>query len=293
MIIANLKGGLGNQMFQYACGKAILRRNLSRGLPQELKLDATGYARIANADTPRLYGLSAFAVTAPLAADEEIRNIKYPYGAASKALRLFRAKVLRQFNTHFIPSILERSGDIYLDGFWQSEKYFADIAAEIREDFSLKEKLGAGAEEIARQVAAEKNPVSLHVRRGDYVSVAKTNASFGTCSPEYYRKAIILIRAKAPDARFFVFSDDIPWAKENLDLGSDAVFVSGTEDIRDSEEIILMSKCRHHVIANSSFSWWGAWLDPNPQKTVIAPLRWFNGSPRNYRDIVPDSWIKI
>ena len=293
MIIVNLKGGLGNQMFQYACGKALLLRNRSKGLEQELKLDMSGYARIKSSDTLRTYSLGAFRIDTPLAPLEEIARIKYPFGILSKGWRFFRAKALRRYDTGYDPRVLERRGDIYLDGYWQSEKYFTDIAGIIRNDFSLKDGFGPAAEAAARTIAGERNPVSLHVRRGDYVSNAKTNASYGTCSPDYYRQAVTMILEKNPGARFFVFSDDIPWAKENLGLSAETFYVSGN-GIKDCEEVILMSKCKHHIIANSSFSWWGARLDPNPDKTVVAPERWFNRSPRSYyKDIVPDSWTRI
>ena len=283
MIIMNLAGGLGNQMFQYALGRKMSIKN-----GDTFKLDDTTYRR----GFPRPYSLSHFTIVESIATPEEIRRLKLPYGFFSRVERSFKARILRIFNVEFSPKILEKKGDMYLDGFWQSEKYFSDIADTIRKDFTLKEKMSPAGESASRKISAEKCPVSLHVRRGDYVSHAKTNSIFGTCSPEYYRKAVSIIREKAPDARFFVFSDDIAWAKENLELPENTVFVSDPA-IRDYEELVLMSRCGHHIIANSSFSWWGAWLDPNPEKVVIAPARWFNGSPKVYKDVVPDSWIKI
>ncbi len=286
MIITQLAGGLGNQMFQYALGQTLALKN-----HDTLKLDIRNYTPD---NTFRSYKLKHFAITAAIATPEEIARIKRDWPVISRFVRAFKIRILRQESVSFKPAILEKTGDQYLEGYWQSERYFQDSASVIRRDFTLKEPLGPGAATVAAQIAATAAPVSLHVRRGDYASDAKVNAMFGTCSPNYYRRALKLIRERVPTAHFFVFSDDIEWVKQQLELGPDAVFVSNKTTLQDYEELYLMSLCHHHIIANSSFSWWGAWLDPRPDKIVIAPRVWFHGTnPKMYRDIVPTSWIKL
>ena len=135
------------------------------------------------------------------------------------------------------------------------------------------------------------NAVSVHVRRGDYVNNKNANAFHGVCSPEYYRKAIELIAKRVDSPKYFVFSDDIEWVKEHIEIPN-AVFVS-QKDIADHEELVLMSKCKHAIIANSSFSWWGAWLNANPNKLVIAPKQWVSDSRVNTVDAIPAEWVRI
>jgi hypothetical protein len=183
------------------------------------------------------------------------------------------------------------------DGFYQSEKYFKNIADVIRQDFKLLNKMSWGAQMAYDSMQKVTIPVSVHIRRGDYVQNAKTNQIYGSCSPEYYNKALATLAEKlgedaAKEMHLFVFSDDIEWVKNNLPLPYPATFVSNPS-IQDYEELTLMSKCNHHIVANSSFSWWGAWLNPSSQKIMIAPAKWTNGKPSSYKDIVPNSWTKI
>jgi hypothetical protein len=326
MIIVNLKGGLGNQMFQYACGRALSLRNKARGNIGTLRLDDTGFDRIkaqAGAITKRSYELGAWNIQARIAEDAEIRCVKYPLGIISKAVRFFRAKALREFNIGFDPSVLALGDKVYLDGFWQTEKYFKDFEAEIRNDFTLAKPPGAAAQKWFHSIGKARNSVSLHVRRGDYVNDASTGAHHGSCGKDYYEKAVMEMaqrineRATAartaapatPQARkgkqkakpaetisipnIFVFSDDIAWAKANLAFPCPTFFVSSPE-LQPFEEMVLMSACRHHIIANSTFSWWGAWLGQNDDKMVIAPARWaVEHNDDWYKDIIPESWTRI
>ncbi len=303
MIIVNLKGGLGNQMFQYACGRALSLRAQARGEDATLKLDATGFDRLSDAETVRAFELDAFNIEAGHATPEEIRKAKYPLGPLSKALRLFNAKVLRKFYINFTPSVLGWSGDVYLDGFWQTEKYFVDVVEDIRNDFTLAKPPGAAARKWFAVIGADPNSVSLHVRRGDYVSNAATGAHHGTCDKGYYERAIFDVAEKMDDrARgkgalaipsIYVFSDDIAWAKKNLSFPCPVAFVS-SPDLTNAEEMALMSACRHHIIANSTFSWWGAWLGDAPDKIVIAPKIWANKHNDDwYADIIPPTWTRV
>jgi hypothetical protein len=308
MIIVNLKGGLGNQMFQYACGRALSLRNRARGAIGTLRLDDSGFDRIkaqAGADTKRSYELSAWNIQARIATPEEIQCVKYPFGVISKAWRYFRAKALRDFNVGFIPAVLGWGDKVYLDGYWQSERYFKDFETEIRNDFTLAKPPGQAVQKWFHAIGKSRNSVSLHVRRGDYVSNQATSQHHGSCDRAYYEKAVVEIaqrlnerssakgKGKVSIPTIFVFSDDIAWAKANLAFPCPTFFVSAP-GLEAFEEMVLMSACRHHVIANSTFSWWGAWLGQNEDKIVIAPARWAQAHNDDwYADIIPESWTRI
>jgi len=304
MIIVALKGGLGNQMFQYACGRALSIRN-----NDILKMDITGYELTKKSDTPRDYLLSNFNVKENFAPPEEIRSLKYPYCLISKGWRFARAKILRQFNTDWIPNVFSKKGSFYLDGFWQTEKYFMDQEDVIRREFTLNKPFCPAAQSFADMIRESKDgiisgtskgatTISLHVRRGDVAKDAKTNPYYGVTTPEYYEKALTVMvgllkdRGEKKDLRIFVFSDDIDWVQKNIPIPYPTTYVRG-DGIADYEELALMSQCQHNIIANSSFSWWGAWLNKNPYKIVIAPKQWIRGCERRHKDIAPDSWVRI
>ena len=180
---------------------------------------------------------------------------------------------------------------IKVNNFYQSEKYFKDINGIIRKEFTLKNPLTLRAQEVSKEISNTKKSVSLHIRRGDYISDKKTNTYHGTCDTTYYKKAIDYIHQNLESPTFFIFSDDIRWVKENLKL-ENAVYVSNPK-IKDYEELILMSMCSHNIIANSSFSWWGAWLNQNPNKIVIGPKQWLTHKTADELDILPAEWIQI
>ena len=282
MIILNLKGGLGNQMFQYALGRKLALKNNTA-----LKLDISGYPR----QTLRQYGLGDFNIVEEIATPEEVRKLKYPFGLCSKLARRFRFKILRRFHIGWEPGILEAGDNIYLDGFWQSYKYFDDVTETLKKEFTLKQPLSPASTELSAQILSA-DSISLHIRRGDYVSNPKTRKHHGICDLDYYRKAVKLITEKVPTPTFFVFSDDIDWVKQNLDIGFPTVYVSRPE-LGDSEELVLMSRCHHHIIANSSFSWWGAWLGINSEKIIISPTKWVNNNSVKMNDLIPKTWLKI
>ena len=233
MIIINMKGGLGNQIFQYATGRALSLRQLQKGFkPNEIKVDITGYGQSNGIDTMRSYTLGVFNIHAEIATPEEIRKLKYPFGIISKGWRFFRVKALRQFNTNFNKNIFSlNKKNIYLDGFFQTEQYFMDQEAEIRRDLTLKIPLNPEARSISNTIKNTPNSVSLHVRRGDYVQDLKTNLNHGTCNPEYYSKALETLTSKintdksGADFHIFVFSDDIAWVKENMPLSYPVTYV--------------------------------------------------------------------
>ena len=295
MIISQLKGGLGNQLFQYACGRALVLRQEKKGLnPGKLKLDISGYGTQNGTDTPRQYILAKYNIDAEIATPEEIKKLKYPFGIISKARRYLWVKVLKQGNFSFRKYIFDSKGQTYLDSFFQTEKYFIDHEQEIRRELTLKNPLGETAQTALVEIQKTSISVSMHVRRGDIVQQAEGNPYYGICTPEYYSEALSSIAEKIGGKEFkvFVFSDDIEWVKKNITIPYPTKYVSLPE-IADYEELYLMSKCDHNIIANSSFSWWGAWFNQNLQKIVIAPKLWVTRMHWWHKDTVPESWTRI
>ena len=180
---------------------------------------------------------------------------------------------------------------IYFKGFYQSERFFKDIEDEVRTAFRFDmNKANDYSRKMAERIQADEHAVSFHVRRGDYVS-PKFYQRFGTvCQLPYYQEAAKKILSIDPDAHFYIFSDDVKWVKEQLQLPSFTI-IEGNKGKDSWQDMMLMSLCRNHVIANSTFSWWGAWLDNHPEKTVIAPQRWLGDCDMPH--ILPDEWVKI
>lgn len=286
MIIVNLKGGLGNQMFQYALGRKLALKN-----NDVLKLYIAGLDR-ANAvgDIYRPFSLGRFNVVKNIASETETRTLKYPYGVFSKGWRYINAKLLRNTHTLFEPHILNCQGDIFLDGYWQSPKYFEDIRDVLLADFTLADPLPKYAETILAEMQATTS-VAIHIRRGDYIKNPQVAREFGICTKNYYQRAVSTITETYPAATYFVFSDDIDWVKHNLTLGEQVVYVQHPE-LTDTAELFMMSRCQHNIIANSTFSWWAGWLNTNPDKLVIAPTPWFD---KNAYDpsLLLDSWTTL
>ncbi len=286
MIIINLKGGLGNQMFQYAFG-----RQLSITKKIELKLDKTGYDK----NKYRSYSLDVFNTQADFATDEEIAKLKYPWGLVSKGWRWFKFKILRLQYIGWFPDMLKVKDNSYIDGFWQSYKYFDDIIDVLAKEFSLKIPLEETHSELIKQMTST-NSVALSVRRTDYLWPQNLR-TIGICSANYYNKAIDLIASKIKNPYFFIVTDDLDWVKENIDFKGYPVFyvseLRKDNSINYYQEMMIMSKCKHGIIANSSFSWWPALLSINPDKIIIAPNPWFTISTVKTEDIIPPTWIKL
>lgn len=299
MIITRLSGGLGNQMFQYAMGRALALRNRT-----ELRIDTSSYAVQRSRETLRTFGLEHFAITAlPTTPDDYVKlgipDLHDTSGLARLARkwreirdRLLPPKkrrlVIEQMYT-FSPEAFSAGPDCLLIGIWQSPRYFSDAEAPIRQELTLTSPLSPEGTTMLKQIK-EGASVSIHVRRGDYAANPKTNAKHGTCSPEYYGSAIAHMTGSAADPRFFVFSDDIEWAKENLNLPESTIFVP--KEIPDYEALFLMSACTHHILANSTFSWWAAWLDVSQEAIVIAPKHWYV-SGTSTQDFIPSNWLRF
>jgi hypothetical protein len=291
MIIVKLMGGLGNQMFQYAAGRRIAYLN---DVP--LKLDLSWFEGDFTDVTPRTFALSPFAIHAEIATENEVASLyEAPAGRIKSLIKSIsggkRRHILSQGN-HFDPTILGLFDNVLLDGYWQSEKYFIDIAAVIRNEFTLCNEPREENREIM-SVLLRENSVSIHIRRGDYVADARTASRHGTCSDTYYRDAVKLIAEQVDDPHYFVFSDDPEWVQTQFKIPFSMTQLNINGPDQAYEDLRLMSLCRHHIIANSSFSWWGAWLDPRVDKMVIAPSRWFNSPAIATNDLIPESWLRI
>jgi len=258
MIISKIMGGLGNQMFQYAYA-----RNLSNLNNTNFYLDTSFYNNQIGV-TPRVFSLNSF----PKASI----NIEIP-----------QVESIQVINDNFkYDSTKLIKGTCLLQGYWQSEKYFNDSKNLVLEDFS--------PDETNRKKLLKKYPkvggntISLHIRRTDYLT---SNGYHPVQTIDYYNKAIDILGTYE---NIFIFSDDIDWCKNNLNF-KNMVFVEGNKDI---EDLWLMSLCRNNIIVNSSFSWWGAYLNKNVDKIVIAPSKWFgDGVTLNTEDILPKKWIKL
>jgi hypothetical protein len=200
---------------------------------------------------------------------------------------------IKEKHFNFDKSVLFLRDDIYLQGYWQSEKYFKDISHIIRREFTLREPLSEASQQIAQKIKTSANSVSLHIRRGDYISNPTTNSVHGVCSLRYYQECVQVLNEKVGDVSLFVFSDDPVWVKENLSYKYSMIFVNHNGVEHAFEDMHLMSLCQHNIIANSSFSWWGAWLNNNPHKVVLAPKHWFRKEDIDTKDLIPDNWIRV
>lgn len=292
MKVVKIMGGLGNQLYQYALFLRLLKEDNDSGIDiswYDTHLCHNGF------ELPVLTDNSFVVVN-----DKDVffsgdKNRIYEQGNVILKLyyKLFLkqkkySKTLPQEAITFYKGFLD-SRYSYYDGYWTSEKYFKDIAVELRNKLKFP-AIDCKNMKIKSFIEGS-NSVSIHIRRGDYLNAE--NAIYqNVCTRIYYRNAIDYINSNVPDPRFYVFSNDIEWCRENLDL-KDAYYVDwnkGNDSYRDMQ---LMSLCKHNIIANSTFSWWGAWLNENPNKIVLAPSRWFDLPDCPMEDIYPDEWIKI
>jgi hypothetical protein len=292
LVIVRLLGGLGNQMFQYATGRAVADR---LGVP--LLLDISAFQRY----DLRRFELHEWAVQADVANSfalwraGTLPNLFPPFQRFLHKVRVLRQpSVFKEKSFAYDPAICNVAAPIVLDGYWQSERYFHHIADRLRRDFVLARSVNDENHGMSLQIQhAGVRAVSLHIRRGDYVSDAKTAQYHGVCSLEYYAAAAEHVALRVPDPIFFVFSDDLEWVSENLKLRHTVRLVNVNGPGHGAYDMALMMACRHHVIANSSFSWWGAWLNPHADKIVIAPKRWFKDAPHDTTDLVPEGWVRL
>ncbi len=289
MIITRLLGGLGNQMFQYAAG-----RRLAHVLAVELKLDVTWMDKFVS----RPYALGKFNIQENFATAAEIAAMA-PKGRIGHALAKICPKkwpkYIQEKQFHFDPEILNLPDGVYLKGYWQSEKYFSDIAETIRREFTIKTPLSGKTSEMSELIAS-KQSVSIHVRRGDYIETRRMKQVYNAYGPDYYLRCVDYMKQLVKNPYFFIFSDDPEWAGDNLKQLCPATLVDYNQADKNYEDLWLMSCCNHHIIANSTFSWWGAWLNPREDKIVLAPRQWFDKKTQvsmKTDDLFPSGWILL
>ena len=275
MIVVKIKGGLGNQMFQYAMAKAF-----SLELKRKFKLDISifGWYKLHQ------YGLHHFKVQPDFYKPESIwkRRLK----------KIFYKVIYYNEDDHdfsYNSKLIETKSDyLFLEGYFQSQNYFLKYEEEIRNDFQIVTPFKQQTKEMISYMQTV-NAVSIHFRRGDYVG----NVVHDTNKTHYYKNAIQLIESQVKNPVFFLFSDDMPWVKENFKLNFETHYVAFNDATTNFEDLQLMASCQHNIIANSSFSWWGAWLNATPNKIVIAPKVWFNDPTVNTSDLIPKTWVTL
>lgn len=287
-------GGLGNQMFQFACGQA-----LAATTGQEAQYATDGLATFAQSRPLEL--TKAFGIHLPLADPGDLTHLIGGWRSSPQMRRLLsrpEARLLRgrrfiaEQRFALIPNLADRAAaGAYLHGYWQSEQYFKQHAA-IRTAFQFQGNPGPQNQDVLDRLAAGQS-IGVHVRRGDYATNPKANAVHGLLPPAYYIAAIKELRVIKPKARVFAFSDDPSWTEAHVlaALGNAECIChnSGASSFRDMQ---LMAQCDALVISNSSFSWWAAWLNSKPGKTVIAPKQWFADTKLDASAIVPASWLR-
>lgn len=283
MIIVKLKGGLGNQMFQFALGR---RLSLERGVPLKLDLswflgNETRKFELGEYKIPEGLTLPDYLYKFPPFSRNHIIDKAY-YRLDNLLPKDLRFVYFEAENGNFDPRVLQSKGSRYLQGYWHSEKYFETIKDRIREDFTLKQPLSMEDQKLAEEMSGNPRSVSVHIRRGDYVSDYSVIRRLLICTPDYYKETMSLMKTRLGEGVvFYVFSDDPDWCRTGLDYPSDFKIVSNGQRSA-SHEMVMMSNCHNTIMTNSSFSWWGAWLKEDPEKIVIYPKKWF------YNQSTPD-----
>jgi hypothetical protein len=278
-------GGLGNQMFQCAFGlSASLQLKTGYELDVGFLEDRAPKANF----TYRSLELDVFQATSKitrLQLDRRFAKIFYRY--------FKRWPIVLETGLRFSAKYFKIHPDSIVVGYFQSEKYFCDIRPQILERFSFKNGFNDLTLGLAQKIRDDQSSVSIHVRRGDYVSNEAVLTVHGICGLDYYRDAVSYLESKVKTPRFYIFSDDMVWVKQHLKFNHPVEYIDHNLGKDSYQDMHLMSLCAHNVVANSSFSWWGAWLNLNPAKIVIAPKTWFAEPSIDSSDIVPSSWVRI
>ena len=276
IVIVKLLSGLGNQLFQYAAG-----RQLALMHNAELRFDTSFFDN----QSLRNYKLCHYNVIGEEASQEELASLLGRYWSSSlvaKAYRRLETHLPKRYHRRFResewwvyePELFRVRPSVYLEGYWQHYGYFKEFHPGILDELTLKAPYPIEAKPLFEAIENDESSVALHIRRGDYVTVIDTQKLMGVLSLDYYSQAIAHIKGKISNPTFYIFSDDLQWAAEHLKPEAPMVLVNIAGGQLDYIELDLMSRCRHAIIANSSFSWWGAFLNRNPAKVVVAPAKW-------------------
>jgi hypothetical protein len=303
MVVVTLMGGLGNQMFQYAVGKALALAHSTRLTLDLSQLEAKN---ASPNNVQRSYDLDIFKLECDIISKNELQTLtKRPkqlvrMRALSEWIwsRLNHRKneytLVKEKSLRFDPSVFSKGSNLLLEGYFQSEQYFIDIHNIIRKEFQFAPPKSSRASAMASAIRSSES-VFLNVRRGDFAHNPRSNAFHGLLPVGYYQNAIEFLLKRLDNPQFFVFSDDIEWCKINLNIPGITTFVDHThKGHKFSEYLWLMTLCRHAIIANSTFAWWGAWLGSNASQMVVAPRDWFRDKAANANnDVVPQRWIRL
>ena len=293
MIIVKISGGLGNQMFQYAIGRYL---SLKHNTYLKFEDDFFEYKN-DSISTKRKVELEVFNVVISKATEEDLS----PYIHKSKIRKRIESLFPYLEQNHQViekdhiydNTIIDSKNNSYLNGYWQSEKYFSSIREVLLKDFTPKNPINQLNASYYLK-CFQKNTVSIHIRRGDYVNIESNLTYHGVCSLDYYYEAISYLQNLINgELKLIVFTDDLNWVNDNFKPTCTFESITGNNNENSFYDMYLMSKCHHNIVANSSFSWWGAWLNNNPDKKVIAPKIWFATNEINSNQVVPESWIRL
>jgi hypothetical protein len=285
MIISQLQGGLGNQMFQYAFARRLAyERNVL------MKMETSLFDVIPD----RTYKLDHFNIQESFANTKDLALFRRRYKPLQWIARLGinqlrYTNVIEQNMFSFDPGVLRIPGHLLLKGYWQQEQYFAPITSILRKEFTFKQEPDAANKTMSEHIQTAQ-AISLHVRRGDYVNDPRITNAHGLTPITYYQQALEKITATVNNPHIFVFSDDVDWVRHNLAFDYPVTYVDFNQAEKDYEDLRLMSLCKHHVINNSSFSWWGAWLGNHPDQIVVAPSQWMRQPDIHASQVVPVHW---
>jgi len=291
MIIVKIMGGLGNQLFQYAFVEKL------KSMGKDVKVDLSMYEDTPEGTTVRDSIHDMLNTKYEIATQEEIDSL-FKRDIWSKIWRRIskNANAYYENEPSYKPEILKRTSG-YLVGYWQSEKYFKDMRSRIVEAFDFSEMMKGGGAAILDDQESDTESVALHIRGGDYLNNLNVGTFGGICTKEYYCKAIEYIAQKIKNPKFYIFTNDKEYAKTIVDVVLDSAgesisyqFVEGNDESHAYLDLVLMSKCKHHILANSSFSWWGEYLSDQSGIT-IAPSKWTNDS--DNKDIYRENWVMM
>jgi len=292
MIIIKLQGGLGNQLFQWAFG-------LSKALHSdvELKFDSSSY----KTDRLRNLELTTLVNDVAIASKQEIENVRLETNLLTVLKRKLLTIVLPYYKRNIVCEQAylldeqlknEKNTTNYFEGYWQNEAYFIANKTIVLDKLNFKINTSKAYINHKADIKLNKhNAIAIHVRRGDYVNDARILKIHGVCEIDYYKKAIESIKKEFQNCKFYIFSNDQDWSIKNFEFLVNKVIIDDTETV--FEDLELMSLCKGQIIANSSLSWWSAWINQNPNKKIIAPKKWFNKTDIDYSELVPNSWLKI
>ncbi|MEM1157460.1 MAG: alpha-1,2-fucosyltransferase [Verrucomicrobiota bacterium] len=304
MIITRLTGGLGNQMFQYAAGLALAEQHRT-----VLKLDVSWFKDDPAYEAHNRYALSCLNVTEQFATQAEIEALS---SKPFTKIEIFSARLAKMFHFYRYAEQFKKYGNLfydqnykydseftsqpdftYLHGDWQSEKYFSGVSELLKLHFSFRYPAPPPVLEMEKKISKSSESAFIHFRRGDYLANPKFKQDLGILTLDYYHCAVVELLKRFPNIHFYIFSDDIDAIEREFQPEAPHTFVRATKPWHSYDKVRLMSKCRHGIIANSTFSWWSAWLMQNPQKIIIAPRMWRKSDSYDCSDAIPKSWLRL